>query len=395
MINVKETDYCKLEVDYVADQQEVKDKIFEMVVSMKDRPVPGFRPGKASNTAIRRRFKKDIDNAVKQLFVSKANDDVLYETKIKPVGETHVQDVKLEGDNFSCKLLYSKRPDFELKPFEYELPPFHAEQTVEDITQVFIQQLREKHANFSPYEDGDFVKKGDRITIAYELSNGHTEDGHFHVVAESDFDTNLYGMKIDEVREFSLPGDDGQEVTAKVTLNMGMKSELAPLDDELAKTCGVNNVELLMQATEALANKEFEKKKQEFFRGQLVLRIVQDYDFQVPEWLINAECQFRANQQGFELASLDQASLESLKKSSSDTLKFTMVLDQIREENPEASISDKEALDNLAQMAAASGIVPDQWLQWAVQSGLAQGLIQSAKNDFALSYVISKSKIAE
>ena len=133
-ITKNETEYCKVSIAYMADEDTVKQNRTKILNKMRKLPVPGFRPGKATDYALRVHYKKEIENNLRQEMLNHANGDILFETKIEPIGQPDVKAISLEGNNFSCELNYLRKPSFDLKQYkELEIPTPHMNETVEQI----------------------------------------------------------------------------------------------------------------------------------------------------------------------------------------------------------------------------------------------------------------------
>src|SRR5690606_16043977 len=111
---LKEIEYCKTQYFYQADPDKVEEKIDEAVFALKKAKIPGFRPGKAPDSVIKTKCRSQIDSWVKRELTIQAYDDVVFEKKIKTIGQPEVDNLKLNKDTFSCELTICSRPDFEL-----------------------------------------------------------------------------------------------------------------------------------------------------------------------------------------------------------------------------------------------------------------------------------------
>ena len=94
-VQVNEVDYCKLEVQYSADPDVVESKRDEVMQSLKKIKIPGFRKGKAPESAIKMKMSKEIATTVIEHMKAQAYDDVVFETEIKPIAYPQFEDVNI------------------------------------------------------------------------------------------------------------------------------------------------------------------------------------------------------------------------------------------------------------------------------------------------------------
>src|ERR1700733_11174864 len=81
--------------------------------------VPGFRPGKAPVTLIRRRFAEDIQGEVLQSLVPEFLEKALDEKKMIPVTRPEVDKVEFkEGEPLKFRAVFEVLPEFELGDYK-------------------------------------------------------------------------------------------------------------------------------------------------------------------------------------------------------------------------------------------------------------------------------------
>lgn len=398
-VTTEELEYCKVKVKYQANSDVVSKKTKEAINQLRGMNVPGFRPGKASDLAIKVRFKDRIKQWVEREMLNEANNDILFETKMRPLSRPQVEKQTLEGNNFSCEMVYMKKPDIELKEFKgLEIPKPNIEKDEFQVAEEMLQKIREQNAESRPYDENEFVQNGDKITIRLEVSDGTTDEGIVYKVGESlypDFDENLYGMSIGETREFAIKVD-GKKETCKVTVNMGMKPVPAPLDDSFAQRVGVKSFGELQETLTNIAKDKIKQMRDELVGDQIKKRLVADHDFEAPPWLVTMESQHLAGQEGLKWPELEQAAQDKYIERAKDNVKFTLILDAIREKEKETELSDNEAVEMVRQVALRKGLQNvDEWLQKSMKDGSLYGLVAKAKNDYTMQWLIDNAKVIE
>src|ERR1700683_5732036 len=96
MINIDNTEYCKISVQYEADPTVIKTKQNEIIEKLKQRNIPGFRAGHATVDAVKFHFKKELKEALENTLAEQAVYDVITEKNIKPFGRPTFTSSSLE-----------------------------------------------------------------------------------------------------------------------------------------------------------------------------------------------------------------------------------------------------------------------------------------------------------
>src|SRR6201987_445670 len=125
--------------------------------------VPGFRPGKAPVTLIRRRFADDIQGEVVQSLVPEYLEKALDEKKLVPVTRPAVDKVEFkEGEPLKFRAVFEVLPEFELGKYKGLEIQVDAVEAGEAQVDKVVEEMRERAATFVPVEgraakDGDFA----------------------------------------------------------------------------------------------------------------------------------------------------------------------------------------------------------------------------------------------
>jgi trigger factor len=397
MLEINEIEYCKVNVKYTALTETVIEKTKEAINELRKLPVPGFRPGKATDLAIKARYKQKINEWVKSQMIQASYEDILFETKIEPIGQPQVLDMRLDGNNFNCEMLFLKKPDFELKEVKgLEIPKPHEDVTQAQYVESLLQELRTKNGDSRPFEDGDFVQVGDVLTLDYSV-DGNLNEGVLYTVGHNilpEFDDNIIGMAPGEDRTFNVLLDE-KKTKVKVSLHMGMKKSHCPLDDELAKKVGVNSLQELRSTVEGIAGNRLKQHRDAQLADQISKRLLAMHDFEVPPWLIQMEEQGMAQKSNVNLVEASDEVKAELNKKAADSIKFALILDTIRKQIPESDLTDEEVIKMIKNRVAAQGTNPDDFLQDVHKKGQLIAIVAQIRNECTLQYLIDNAKIIE
>jgi trigger factor len=330
-----------------------------------------------------------------------AFNDILFQTQLVPIGKPQVESFELNKNNFSCVLNILSSPSFELKQISgIEVPEPHIEKKAEDLFEATVQDVRKAHKEVQPYEDDQFVQIGDTLTLDYTLSDGEKVEGELYTVGDGlfpEFDENLFGMKPGEEKTFEVTSDlEGkiEKLQCTVLVHMGMKSVFPPLDDALAVKCGFSNAEELIKTIRSASDLSYKSVRDELIQEQIKAKIISDYDFLCPEWLVEMESQYLAITAGFDFNDLDEQKKKDFLKNAENNVRFTIVLDAIRRAQPETELSDTDSINFIKASFLRKGYKDvDRYLQQSANNGSIYGLIARAKNEYTLQWLTDNAKV--
>lgn len=361
-IEITEVDTCKLNVHYVAGSEEIFNKRGVVVKSFKKAPVPGNRPGHASIEAIKFHYKDQIEELLKRALAEDAYHNTLFEKKLRPHGAPRFNSALLADGKFTCDFELFTKPDFELASYKaLELPKVAEPHTSEEVAEMLLQELRVKYGDVMPYDDKDFVQSGDNVIVDYEGSidgqkvDGITATGDMITVGKSqlpDFDTNILGMMVNDVREFDitvpdhgLPSMAGKQCHLKVTLTAGSKTVPMPLDDTLAQKVGKKDMTELRELVAMTASAKIAQSHQVRVNEMVARRLLADNTLSVPGWLSLSEAQYLAHNAKLDWNTMEDSDKEKSLEMAEKNVKLALILDRIREVEPSAQLTDQEVFD--------------------------------------------------
>lgn len=413
-IEIKEIEPCKLTVHYVAGAEEILNKRGEIINSFKKAPVPGFRTGKASVDAIKMHYRNQIEESLKRALAEDAYHNTLFEKKLRPHGAPRFNSLLLTDGRFTCDFDLHTKPDFELAPFiDMEVPRPHASRSIEQVTEELMQELRVRFGEAIPYIETDFVQHGDNVIIDYEGSVDGVKVEQLSATGEmltvgrsslTQFDDNILGMSLGETREFDLivptsglPSLAGKTVHVSVSLTMGSKNIPCPLNDELAHKLGKKDFLDLKEFVHATAGASIQSKYIGAVNEAVANRLVDNNSFEVPNWLALSEAQYLVNQAKMDWVTLDDLDKEKYLEMGTRNVKLSLVLDRIRDTNPEAQLTDQEVFDvikkNLAKTQTDTPL--DDVIQKMNKSGYLQILFSRIRDEHTMDFITKTIKVID
>jgi trigger factor len=374
---------CRRELDLEIPAEEVS-KATEKVAKdfAKIARVPGFRPGKAPISLIKKRFADDIKGEVLQTLVPEHVEKAVAEQKLTPVSQPQVDKLEFhEGQPLKFRASFEVLPEFSLgdyKNLEIEMPEMAI--TDESVAST-LAEMQQRAATFAPVEgravqDGDFVQ----IKLLGTPEGGgeplKAESVLCHVGAEETmqpFNENLRGANVGEHKTFDVeyPADypdaklSGKKFHYSVEV-LGIKTKKLPeINDEFAKDVSeaTSLDELRTKVREGLEH-ERDHRHKELQREKVLAELVKLHDFPVPESLVEHQMDVRLErvvrslaQQGVDprAVNVDWVSLRKRQEERArDDVKAELVIDRIATEE-KIDVTEEELQHELEHMATHAG----------------------------------------
>lgn len=413
-IEIKEIDTCKLDVTYYADAGEILEKRGEVLKNFRKAPVPGCRPGRASIDAIKIHYRSQIEDSLKRALAEDAYHNTVFEKRLRPHGPPVIKSAMMVDRGFKCEFEVNVKPDFELGEYrDFEIPKPHIDMSLTDLTEKMMQQLRVKYGESIPYDEEDFVQVGDNVILNYdgfvdgEKVDNISAEGEMLTVGSSqlqDFDNSLLGMAMGEVREFDLVVPEGglaslagKTLHFSATLIMGSKQVPAALDDELAHKLGKKDFAELKEFVTNTATSRYQQMEHSKLTEFVANKLVENHEFDVPNWLVLSEAQYLAHNSKANWEALADLDKEQYMKLATRNVKASLILDRVREDEPEAQLSDEEMFEIVKQEVLRSGsqASPDEMIQEMNRTGYLQILFARLKDEYTLDFVVKTSTVTE
>ena len=417
-IEVKDIDYCVVSVSCKANQEEIEVKKNEVVKGFSKRPVPGFRAGKKPDAfAIKMYYAKEIGQKLKQAMAEEAFYIAATEKGIKPFGVPDFKSLELTNNDkdFTCEFTVRKKPEVELGQYKgFELPKPALGITIDEAAQQMLQDLRIKYGEAVPYTADDFVQLSDNVVINYDVFDGDKKvdalsmEGELLTVGRSQltgFDANLLGMKVGDVREFmltlpnaALPSIAGKELKFVVSITMGSKIKPMPLDDSLAQKMEKKDLQELMQFATDFASAKVQEAQHQHDTAAIANKLVADHAIKVPDWLTTSEAQYIVARAQIDWSKLEPDDQAQYMKMAENNVKLSLLLDKIREDEPEAQLSDVEVIEMIRNMVGKMAKGPeeiDAMMQELNKTGQVSILSARIRDEFTQDFLLKNTKWIE
>jgi len=303
------SDGLKHEFKVVMAASDIDDKVQhrlkELGSSIK---VPGFRPGKVPMSLLRQRFGKSVMGEVLESAVNDGSSQAMMERGLRPALQPKIEIVSFEdGADLEFTMKIEALPEIQPMEFgaiELERPVV---QVPDDEVEKALEGLAEQHRRSVAVEAPRPAKEGDVVVVDFkgridgaEFAGGAAEDYHLELGSGTfipGFEEQLLGAEPgDKVAvEVAFPADYGNEQLAgkQAVFDVEVKAlyELVPaaLDDELAKSMGLDNVAGLRRLMRERIDNEYAELARNRLKRALLDVLAENHDFPVPDGMVDLE----------------------------------------------------------------------------------------------------------
>ncbi|MEM0965967.1 MAG: trigger factor [Verrucomicrobiota bacterium] len=396
-LDIKEVNETRREVSVTFSPDEVtKEEKTILIEFGRQAKIPGFRPGKAPEALLRKRYGREIKEELKRKVVQTGYQRLEKESDLKILNVVSVDDPDLEASGTPVlTLTIDIKPSYEIPEYKgIELEREPSTVTDEEVEEA-IEATRAQRADFTkvdrPAEAGDYVRcsyegKYDGNPIAEEVSDRPiygTQKNTWEEAGSSDETPGvseiaqaLVGMKDGETKDVEAAfGDDheveflrGKKIVYSLEVLEVRERKLPELDEDFFKSLNVESLEKLQEQTAESLKNQKEQTAQNQLRQTVTQKLGDMVTFSAPESLIENETnqilsnymgrqmQQGASQEDFEQnreALFASASEEALKK-----VRLDLLLDDIAEKE-DVEVTEEDMSNFLYSYAMQTRRAPD------------------------------------
>jgi len=397
-----------------------RDAIFKEIYQIAK--VKGFRPGKAPVKVVESMYKGEILSETMQKLLSKTLEDALREAEVNPINRPEItppDKIELDKD-FEYTVVFEVLPEIDLGQYK-ELKLKKEKMVVkDDDVELSIKHLQDHKAQTAPYENKIAVKEGDVVIVDFQgsldgepIKDLKREDVQF-VVGEQkiipEFEEAVLGMKKEEEKEFDVtyadtfPIEEARDkaVHYVLTLKDVLKRTLPPVDDELAKSIGLESLDELKTKIKEDLGHQLEKQAQTKMRRELMDLLVENNpSIEAPLSLVEQEAerlvesiQQNAQQQGAPPMELTEEQLQEVRDHALRNVKASLVLGEISRKE-EISVSDEDINENLGAIAQQYNMDTAQIRELYEKNNLLEGLEATLAERKVIDFIVENADIDE
>ena len=370
--------------------------------------LPGFRPGKAPATVVRKKFGDAIRQEALETLVREAYQEFVEKESIKVAAQPHVHDLKFEeGKPLTFELHLEVRPTVELartNGFRIERPA--AKVTEEQLNQQ-LEQVRDEKATWTPVSEKPLP--GDMVNAQISTSAAGSE------IAEGKSYPIVLGAGqaipgIEELIMSAAPGetverpvkwpDDfpdesqrGQTKTVRITVNEVKRKSAPALDDAFAREVGdFESLDALRTAIRSDMERHAEHEIEAGVRQSLIDQIISAHAFDVPKSWVQ---QFVENYAEAYQVPKDQREqfAGEFRSMAERQIRRDLVIETIAEKEG-LTATEKDLDDRIAEQAEKRGAKPGQIYAQLEKSGRLKEMERSITEDKVFKWLLDRNDVA-
>ena len=383
--------------------------------------LPGFRPGKAPQALIKRRFKEQIMHDVMHDLIPRAVEEAMQERGIEPINTPDIKDVELEeGRPMTFTAAIETVPAFDPGDFSSITLERPSTEVADEAIADMLQRLRDRAGTYEPVE-GRAVAESDAVVLVLDRTGPDGQlDHHDEVTVQlgapgnpPGFDAELLGMNPDESRTFTIhfpadyPASDlaDTDQTYTVTLTGIRRRVLPELDDEFAKDLGeFESLAALRERITADLTREAEDKATREVRAGLFAQLAKRVTFELPASLVEKEMDRRLEEFARQLASqkldpreagIDWAQFrEAQREPAQEATASALVLDEVARRE-DITVASEDVDKEIEGFAARAGRTPTALRAQIEKEGGIARLYAGLRREKAVDLVLSRATIVD
>ena len=265
--------------------------------------LPGFRPGKAPDTVVRKRFGDAIRQTVLEEVIRESWETAKTNESLKPITDPAIRNLKFEeGSPIEFELHVEVRPELKLE----RIGGFKLERRVAPVPDTAVAEqlarIQEHKAAWIPVE-GAKPAPGQMVRVEVApIENGVAGSSQPHdlVLGENqaipELEEQIMSLLPGQTTEAEVrfPDDHpeesrrGQSRRVRIALHDVKRQELPPLDDALAREAGdFENLDALRAAVRQDLEREASREADADVRQQVLSQIVEANRIEAPHSLVH------------------------------------------------------------------------------------------------------------
>lgn len=332
--------------------------------------MPGFRPGKVPMNIVRKRYGEAVAAEIVEGAVNQAHSQLLSERNLRPAMQPKLEIVK-PGTESELEFTV-----------EMEILPEVAVPDLSDVTlskpvaavsddkvEESLKNIAEQRKSFTKVEETRPAVVGEQLTVDFigridgvAFEGGTAQDVALIVEGPGfipGFTEQVVGMQVGETKtitvtfpeEYGAKDLAGKTAEFEITAKQLAVAEVPVLDDELAKTMGLEGLEQLKERVKEQIGREYEGLTRAKLKRALLDVLAEKAQFQAPVSLVDAEfdaiwaqveAEKEAGEQDPEDAGKDEETLKAEYKAIADRrVRLGLLVAEIGRAN-EVQVTDQE-----------------------------------------------------
>ena len=422
-VEVEEVGPCRKHVRVTIPRSSIDD-IMERAVGeySSQAAIPGFRAGRVPPALVRKRFKQELGDQVKQNLLLQSLEQVSEEQDLDPINEPDLDVEALEipddGD-FEYEFDVEVRPDFDLpqyKGLKIDRPGREVDDTEVEAYQVgYLEQYATVEEVDRPAELGDqlvtsvvFKHDGKKLNNFQTLEFRLRKSLDFPDASLENAGELLTGVKAGDVKTgtmtVSMEADRidmrGETIEAEFTVTAVKEVQVPEMNEEFMERLDIESEAELTDRMYSNLTRQIEYKQRQSTREQVLEKIQEAADWDLPEELVKKQTEnamrrevLEMQQAGFTSQQIRTRENDLRQQVISNTrrnLKEHFVLDRVADEE-NIEVSDTELEYEIQLMAYQAGENPRRVRSRMIKTGVIENLRAQIRERKAVDVILGSA----
>ncbi|MBU0679772.1 MAG: trigger factor [Verrucomicrobia bacterium] len=428
-VRIQDVGPCRKELQVEVPRETVGEE-YNRVLGMyrKGVSVPGFRKGKAPEYVVKKRFSREIDQAVQDELIPSGYREAIEQESLDVVSILDVRNVVYSpSDPLTFSVTLDVPPQFKLPKYE-GMKLKRQEVTVgEEEVEDALRSLRDRQASYEDVTDRA-VKAGDMVQVDFEgtcdgqpieeidpAARGLGSAVDFWVLTDENtflpgFGPGLIGASAGESKDIAVtfPADftvaaiAGKDAHYKVMVKAVQEKRLPEITEDFLKPFEVDSEQALRAKIREDLLKMGEERENQRLKNEIVKQLLSDTKIDVPESLVQQETKdivydiVRENtSRGITREQIEESRdqiFDTATKGATERIKVRYILHKIAEEK-DITVADQELSDHVARMAQEYGMTADAFRQQLERRNVLDNIREQMKSSKTLDFVLEQAKI--
>jgi trigger factor len=431
-LSVNKIDNANAEVSATIEAKEVEANVEKIAKQLsKTANVQGFRKGKVPVAIIKKMYGDKLVQDAEGEALRKVLDEALKELGVdnsELVGEPQFTKFdKKENGDIEVVIKLAIRPTVELGDYKSLVEEFEKPTVSDEEVEAKLKEIAEENADLVEVEEDREAKEGDTVNIDFEgFLDGEAFEGGkaqgFDLKLGSNqfipgFEEQLVGMKKGEEKTIKVTFPEnygseklaGKETEFKIKLNAIKEKGEVKLDDELAKKLlpGQEDAtleKLKEQLKTQMENEALAKLYNEGKKAELLEKLVENINFDLPEFVVEQEIDLAVNNAARELKEEEIKELrenedklkefrDKFRDEAKKSVKATFIIDALAKVEG-AEVSEQEVMQTIYMESFQTGQDPQKVYEQYQKSGYLPAIQMAMVEDKVLTKLLDE-KIKE
>jgi trigger factor len=403
------------------------------LVDMKDKVrINGFRPGKVPVSHLKKVYGRSvmaetIDQTIRdtntQIFTERGF-RLASEPKITmPTEQKEVEEILSGKSDLTYKVEIEVVPSIQLADFK----SFNVEKPVADVTDTdvdeAIQRIADQNRGYAPKDEGAKAESGDRVTVNFKgtidgtvFEGGTGSDIQVTIGSNTfipGFEDQLIGIAAGETRTLKVGFPKnyaseklaGQPAEFETTATLVEAPQATEINDEFAKTLGLESLDKLKEAARERLAVEFAGATRQRVKRALLDRLDETHKFEAPPSLIEEEFSLMWNSIKAEMESsgktfadestTEDAAKEEYRSIADRRVRLGLVLSEIGEKNKITVTEDEVGRAVIERARSMPGREKEVWDYYRNNANALAQLRAPIFEDKVVDFILELANVTE